>query len=321
MRILILGGSGFIGSNLADRLAKDGHEITLLDKNPPHQKAKNIRYVHGDITEKITMKKAFKNIDVVYHLASLLAKKGLPDAEYWKVNFEGTKNIFELSLSSKIKQLVYVSSAGIIKSTKNRPLKEGDPFEPDNAYKQTKIACEKFLTSKSDKLNITICRPESAYGPRDMGTVGLVKMIKNGRFIMPTSGKNLINPTYVSDIVQGFELVLMNEKAWGKTFIFAGKEIVTSRKFMEIMAELVDRKVSNLYIPEIISQAAATSLDFLGKHFKFTPPFSRLDLEFFQMNRFFDTSLARKDLGYKPGVGLKKGMKRTVEWYAENGFL
>jgi len=321
MRVLVLGGAGFIGSCLVESLTKDKHDVVVFDKKDDEKTLKETEYFHGDITNKESMAQAFKEVDVVYHLVSLLEKWDTPEEDYWNVNFEGSKNVFDLSVENGVKQLIYASSASVIGPVTSEPLDENDPYDSSSTYKKTKIEVEKFLLSKASSIPITIIRPELVYGPGDLHHLKLFKMIKGKKFVMPTPGKNIIQPTYVDDIVQGFRLILMNKKAFGKKFIFAGNEIISSRQFVDMIAENLGAPVPKISIPAFISELASMSLEFLGKSFNFVPPITQSSLEFFTLNNAYDISFAKKELGYEPAVPLKEGINMAINWYKENGLL
>ena len=177
MKCLITGGAGFIGSNLVMRLIKLGHKITVLDNlstgrlsnlDPVKNK---IKFVNIDISvSKKSIKKYFKNIDWVFHLAGLadIVPSIKKPKRYFKVNVIGTKNILEASKNAKIKKLIYAASASCYGIPKKNPTDEKSKIDPQNPYALTKFHGEQLIIKWAKLYNMpnVSLRFFNAYGPK-----------------------------------------------------------------------------------------------------------------------------------------------------------
>jgi len=320
MKILVIGGAGFLGRNLIEAL-QDSHDVLCLDTKMPDEqwrKKFNVNCEVADVSNKISFRNFFKDVDIVYHLAALLEKPKIKKEFFWKVNFEGVKNSFELAKENNAKQFIYASTGSIGGPHKGFLPNEDSPYFAQSEYQKTKVESEKFLSSQ--EFPVTIIRPELAYGPGDMHHLGLYKAINGNRFFFIGTGEIIIQPTFFSDIVQGFLLVLNNQKAFRQKYIIAGDDMIPIRDFIEEIALQLDKKISPFFIPSFAGRAAGYFGDFAEKiGIKF--PLRSSTVNFFLVGNAYDNSKAKEELGFKPQVGFKEGIAKTVEWYREKNIL
>jgi nucleoside-diphosphate-sugar epimerase len=154
-----------------------------------------------------------------------------------------------------------------------------------------------------------------------MHKLKMFKAIKNGRFPLIGGGKSLLHPTYVDDIIDGFMLVVDNPAAFGKTFHLAGPKPVTVEYLTSVICTALDTKQCRLRIPTPAAKAAATGAEITARALKKTPVMTRYQVDFFSRDHTSDISLARALLGYQPNVNIEEGIKYTIGWYKEQGFL
>ena len=133
MKIVVTGGSGFIGTNLIKSI-KNKHEITVLDINPP--KLENISFVEGNITDQKFVEESIKDFDIVIHLAAAVGVS-YTDNEPVKTldfNIQGTKNVLRACEKNNIKKLIFSSSSEIYGEPLHLPISEDDPAIPITTY-------------------------------------------------------------------------------------------------------------------------------------------------------------------------------------------
>jgi nucleoside-diphosphate-sugar epimerase len=319
MKILITGATGFIGSRLAEKLACEGHEITALVRkasNAKFLKELGVKLFSGDIRIKKTLKGITKDMDIVFHLAGMLGKFGIPEKLYWDTNFRGTKNILEECLKQNVEKFIYCSSAGVLGPIKKPPADETHPRNPSNIYEKTKAEAEKLVLSYGENFSIVVLRPEFVYGPGDMHVYELFRVIQSGVF--PIFRKSFLHPTYIDDLVQAFELSM--EKAKDDIYIIAGERFVTVEEFADIIAKKLGISLLKIRMPAKLLRLSAVISEFLSKVFSFTPPITQSRINFFTENRAFDISKAKRELGYRP-IRLEEGLEKTIDWYKEVGLL
>jgi len=133
MKILVTGGSGFLGKRLVQSLAK--HRVTVFSRNRHEDLPERVDFAQGDVRDAAALEKAIKGVDVVYHLAICLNET---DPEMYDINTKGTKNVIDACRKHKVKQLIYMSSSGVLGETKI-PAKERFDYNPKTRYEKSKM--------------------------------------------------------------------------------------------------------------------------------------------------------------------------------------
>ena len=219
MKTIVTGGGGFIGSHLCEKLVKEGHSVTIIDnfsigRKTNLEKIKNkVKIINKDIRNYNSIKKLFKNVDNVFHLAALadiVPSIENPD-DYYSTNVTGTYNVLKLSYENKVKRFIYTASSSCYGIPKQYPTKETAAIDPQYPYALTKRLGEELVIHFSNvyKLNASSLRFFNVYGPRarTSGTYGavfgvfLAQKIAKKPFTIVGDGKQTRDFTYVSDIV------------------------------------------------------------------------------------------------------------------------
>ena len=224
MRTLITGGSGFIGSHLADLLIKDGHEVVVIDNlsngrldNIQHLiKNKNFKFHELDIINLTDIKPIFKDIDWVFHLAGMADI--VPSIEnpkaYYDCNVTGTFNVLESSRVAGVKKIVYAASSSSYGIPDNYPTPETADIRPQYPYALTKYMGEELMFHWGQTYNLPVIslRLFNVYGPRSRTTgaygavfgVFLSQKIHNKPFTVVGDGTQTRDFTYVTDVAAAF---------------------------------------------------------------------------------------------------------------------
>jgi len=175
MKILVTGGAGFIGSNLARQLLKDGHQVTILDNLSSGYKCNldncpAVDFVHGDIREEKTVQRVTEGRNVVFHLAASVGNKRSIDDPHTdsEINVLGTLRVLEAARKARVRKVVMSSSAGIFGELKTLPIREDHPTEPDSPYGASKLCAEKMglAWAKLYGMEVVCLRYFNVYGPR-----------------------------------------------------------------------------------------------------------------------------------------------------------
>jgi nucleoside-diphosphate-sugar epimerase len=328
MKCLVTGGGGFSGLHLVDGLLARGDEITALEleggEAVDHLERKGVRVVRGSVTDRDTVDAAVRDQEVVYHLASPFRQIYAPDSVYWNVDVEGTRNVLEAARAHGVRRVVHVSTQGVHGSLRETPGDENSPVSPNDYYCQAKAegerVCQEFIDAGMD---ITIVRPTSIYGPGDThGWLKLFRMVQKGRFLMIGSGQTLNHPLYVTNLADALIAAADSPNARGRTYVIADAEAVTLNGLVRAVADALDTRVTILRFPSYrLAYAAAAVIEAAFKPFGGSPPIFRRRLSWFRTNRSFSIDRARRELGYEPAVDLREGLRRTAEWYREQGLL
>ncbi len=310
-KVLVTGADGFIGSHLVERLVEEGCQVKAfvfynsfntwgwLDTYS-NGFMKNIEVIAGDVRDPNGVRNAVKDVDIVFHLAALIAipfSYHSPDS-YVDTNVKGTLNILQACRDYDIERVIVTSTSEVYGTAQYVPIDEKHPLQGQSPYSATKIAADKIAESfyKSFNLPVVTARPFNTYGPR-----------QSARAVLPTiitqllSGKNEISlgslhPTrdlnYVKDTCEGFIAIAGSERAIGKEInICNGKEIS--------MGDLAERLV------KIINPGAVIKSDE-----------ERQRPEKSEVERLMGSNERIRELtGWSPGYTIESGLEETINWF------
>ncbi|MBN2102393.1 MAG: NAD(P)-dependent oxidoreductase [Candidatus Aenigmarchaeota archaeon] len=296
MRVLITGGTGFVGNRLAKKLMKNGHEVVIFASYG--EAPKGAKLIKGDILNKKEVEKTLSPLpDVVYHLAAILDET---DPMMKQVNIEGTINF----LKKGIKRFILVSSVGVLGEAR-LPLDEDAPYNPDTGYEESKMQQEKLV--KESGIPYTIIRSTIAYGPNKFWS-DIIKAAKK-RYPMIGSGKNFWHLIYVDDMVDALALALKPE-AKNEIFNIADGDPKTYREIYKDIADALGVEMPTKTVPVFLAKLLARLKEKRRESDTTTKVSSITRLV---RNRIVDISKARRVLGYKPKYDFKTGIRKTIK--------
>jgi nucleoside-diphosphate-sugar epimerase len=326
LKALVTGANGFVGSHLVEGLLSEDYQVTCLVRKTSNLRwlsRLKVEYVYADISEKDSLKNVSKEVDFIFHVAGLTKAKS--KEEYFKANYQGTKNLIEVCIEDnpQIKRFVYISSQAAAGPGKDgQPLDEISPCNPVTDYGKSKLQGERIVLGYSSKLPVTIIRPPAVYGPKDPDILGFFKVANKGLKTLFGKGESYISLCYVEDLVYGIILAAESPKAIGQIYFIADDQVYSWREAFQIIACVLDKKVITLRIPNAILFTVAFILEnifrLLGK-----PALINIQKvrEITQKYWLCDVSKAKKELGFSPKYKLKEGAEKTVRWYKEKGWL
>ena len=330
----VTGASGFTGSYLCKALKEKGYHVkALVRKNSNRQALEklDLEFIEGDLADPASLKGKVKDIDILFHVAALYRQEGVSKELFTKVNLEGTRAILDEAVAAKVKRFVHCSTVGVQGEISNPPAKEDAPYKPGDHYQVSKLEGEKLALSyfqekkqekkHEKKIDGVVVRPVGIYGPGDTRFLKLFRHIYKGNFKMIGSGNVLYHLTFVEDLAQGIILAGETPAASGQIYTIGGNEYLPLSELVDILAQIMGKKVSKIHIPLWPVYTAAALCEMICRPLGIEPPLYRRRLDFFTKDRAFDISKAKKELGYQPRVPLKEGLTRTAQWYKENGWL
>jgi len=312
MKILITGGAGFIGSNLAKKLMDRKDKVVLIDnfndyydpklkqdRIKKYLKGYDFKLYKGDIRDAKLMERIFKNekIDKVMHLAAMAGVRySLKDPFlYEDVNIKGTMNLLEMSAKYKIKNFVFASSSSVYGNNKKMPFCETDSVDtPISPYAATKKCTELIahVYSHIYGLNVSGLRFFTVYGPwgrPDMALFSFTSNILDGKAIdVYNRGKMSRNFSYIDDIVSGIITVLDNPAKY-EIYNIGGDKEETLMRYIEVLEENLGQKAKKNLLPMQPGDVPSTCADI---------------------------KKLRK-LGWKPETRIEEGIRNFVDWYKE----
>jgi len=328
MKYLVTGASGFIGPYLVKKLNANGHFCRCLVRDPNKLQlaaSSNVEIIAGDVTRSETLKGIAENIDCVLHLATLghMSNFTVPPEMFLSVNVEGTENVMREALASGAKRIVHCSSVAAMGICKDNPATEESRCFPHHPYGKSKLKAEELIRSlvKNQRLPACIVRFSMVYGPgdwRDM--LKLTRLAKKGLFPKIGNRPKLTPLVHVDDAVQG--ILLAAEKGTpGETYLITNAQSEPFDRIRLILQEALGVRRFPLYAPEWMALTMASLIEKTFTMFGKTPPVARKNIESTIADRVFLIDKARRELDFEPKVDPKAGIKETVRWYMENGWV
>lgn len=325
MEIAVTGSTGFLGKNLIKAFVKSGYKVRALVRKSSRTddlKIKGVSLVTGDITDLASLRNFIDSSVVeVYHAAGILGHEKKTDAEFWKINVNGTKNLIEACSNKNIRRLIHISSAGVIGPVDEPPAGERSKARPSNVYELTKLEAEKLVIKLCPKKRIpyTVVRPEFLYGPGDKHVYKLFQAIKKGHFVLINRGKSLLHPTYIDDFLAAIMKIRKTKKTIDQTYIIAGPSPLSVKEIAETIGNEFGR-YNFISLPLGMARLAAAFFEIVNKC-GFPLIFSQGQVNFFTQNRVFTTKKAFVDFGFIPQTNFKSGVHQTINWYVKNKLL
>jgi nucleoside-diphosphate-sugar epimerase len=329
MKLLLTGGTGFIGSRLALEARRRQMDVVVtgLVRTEAEQARvaelgrAGVRIESGPLQEAEYARQVVTGRDTVIHLAAAQHESGVPDSYFVDVNVNGTRTLLAASREAGVRRFVYGSTIGVYGSAAEGKLDESSTPKPDNIYGRTKLAAERVVQEEAGGIEACIVRISETYGPGDFRLLKLFRAIDRGKFLMIGSGENRRQAMHVDDLIAALLIVATHAAAPGEIFVLPGDEVLTTRQMVEVIAEVTGRKIPRLRLPMWPFVAAATGFEAVFKPLGIDPPLHRRRLDFFRKSFVFSTDKARRVLGFQPRIAFRDGARDTAEWYARQGLL
>ncbi|HBF34980.1 TPA: NAD-dependent dehydratase [Candidatus Sumerlaeota bacterium] len=310
-KVLVTGAGGFIGSHLTERLVELGADVRAfvhynaqnssgwLDQSPRRDA---LRIIAGDITDGYCVREAARGVDVIFHLAALIA---IPysyhaPASYVRTNVEGTLNVLQAARDCGAERLVHTSTSEVYGTARQVPISETHPLQGQSPYSASKIGADKIAEAFQLSFDVPVVtvRPFNTFGPRQSARAVIPVIITQclaGNTVrlgnlLPTRDLN-----FVANTVEGFICAAVAEKAVGQTFnLGSGREISIGN-----LAQLIAR--------------------LMGKAVSIETESERLRPDKSEVERLLaDNSRACEVLSWTPKIDLESGLKITIDWMREN---
>lgn len=307
-RALITGADGFIGSHLTELLVREGYQVKALSQYNSFNYwgwledvacLKDIEVLSGDVRDAYYCKHITKDVDVVFHLAALIAipYSYVAPHSYVETNINGTLNICQASLENSVKRVIHTSTSEVYGTAQYVPIDEKHPLQPQSPYSASKIGADAIAMSffNTFDLSLTIARPFNTYGPRQSARAVIPtiisqiacgkKQIKLGD-ITPTRDFN-----YVADTCRGLLALAHCDRAIGETVNIGSNFEISVGDTLHLIRELMNSDV-----------------EFLTDEQRIRPQKS----EVFRL--WCDNTKIRELTGFKPEFSIRDGLQATIEW-------
>ena len=324
MKAFVTGGTGFIGSHLADTLisSDDYSEVRcLIRNNEKWLKDKDFTRVHGDLDDLPVLKKALKDVDVIFHIAGRV--KAPTYEELRHANVDATENLLRIAQKEGVPKMVVLSSLAAAGPSQDEPLTEDKPMNPISNYGKSKKEMEEVIHKASNgNTSITVLRPPAVYGPREDQIYSFLKMVN--KRICPIIGDGehpKISMIYVGDVINGILKAVDQTTKGVHTYFISGPEIYTWNQIRGTTSKVLGKKVLPIYVKPKIVKTIASTVEKAASFFGMYPVLNKEKAKELILEWTCSNEKAHRELGYTPQYSLGEGIARTIHWYQKHHWL
>jgi nucleoside-diphosphate-sugar epimerase len=313
MKCFVTGASGFIGNALVHRLIREGYEVkALIHKTKPKYYNNKTEYVYGDIKKYNSIKNYVKDIDFVFHCAAVVKDYGSSDI-FYKVNFEGTKNIAEACEEFNIKKFIFLSHIRY------------ESEEYTGYYSKTKTMAEEFLLNKYKKSGfpVVIIRPGNVYGPgATTWVLRIIRSIQKNRISLIEHGKGIFLHTYIDNLLDALMAVIKKPEINGETIdITDGDNSTTWKEYLNLLAGIAGKPTIKKNMSKKTALFIGEIMIFFNKIFKINPWVTPMAAHVLTNKNKVSIDKASYLLDYEPKVGFKDGIKQVEKWLRKENYI
>jgi len=335
-RVLVTGGSGFVGANLVTTLLDRGYQVRSFDRAPsplpPHRR---LEVLQGDITDTSVCAAAVDGIDTVFHTAAIIELMGGASVtdEYrrrsFAVNVGGTENLLHAGQAAGVKRFVYTSSNSVVMG--GQKISGGDETLPytsrfNDLYTETKVVAERFVLSQNSIGDMLTCaiRPSGIWGRGDQTMFRkLFESVVAGHVKVLIGRKSArLDNSYVHNLIHGFILAAQHlvpgGTAPGQAYFINDAEPINMFEFARPVVEACGENWPRIRLHGPMVRAAMTGWQRM--HFRFGAPAPLLEplaVERLYLDNYFSIDKARRDLGYEPPFTTEEAMSQCLPYYVD----
>ncbi len=316
INLLVTGGTGFVGAHLAKKLLASGHQVQLMGRD--FSKSQELIVVGAvptsvDLRDRPAVAASCLGIDAVFHIGALSAPWGRRE-DFWGINVDGTASIIEGCRRHNVKRLIYISSPSVIfdgrdhlNATEQHPC----PQRFTSIYALTKKLGEDLVNASN--LQTVIIRPKAIFGAGDRALLPrLIAAAREGRLPQVGDGNNLVDLTYVDNVVHALVLALESDKAIGKTYTITNDEHVPLWNVIKTVLRRLGLSDKLRPLPLSLVLAVATLMEWRAALTNQEPLLTRYSAAILARTQTYDITAAKRDLEYAPIVSVAEGIERTL---------
>ena len=323
MKILVTGGTGFIGSHLIERLLKRKFKVYALVRDPQNLKwlaGQPVTLLPGDLENLPAFPGDF---DCIFHLAGLT--KSLHINDYYRVNHQGTLHLLQAAAQQKKapRKFIFLSTLAVSgPSSSLEGVKEEEPPQPITHYGRSKLLGEEECLRFQERFPLAILRVSAVYGPRDKDFLPFFKIIKKGFLPLVRPGQRYLSICYIADLIQALELCLDKDFKSGEIFHVAHPQPISWDELGRQAARTLQQRVLPVIIPLWVLLGAALLYYFKDSLSHTASPLNLQKYkELKQKSWVADTSKIHRLLGFRAEYDLSRGLKETFTWYHQRHWL
>lgn len=321
----VTGGTGFVGSHVVEHLLDRGydHVRCLVRSEPKWLTNLDVEFVQGDLGSLSSLKRAVRGVEYVYHIGGLTRARSIDELR--QVNVEGTTNLIKSvdEVAPYVRRVLVTSSLSTIGRSDEPVANEETPLRPISMYGRSKAEMEEELRQWTSRLPITVIRPSAVYGPRESDIYTYFKSAAHRLTAMVGDGlEPEINLVYVTDAARGIVDAAEAESAAGNTYFIGSEKQYSWSEINEAVIDALGHRVFTVKVPESMVERVGTLFERGAGLFGKYPPLNREKArEILTGCKMCSVERAKEDFAYSQRVPLEDGVRRTVVWYRDHGWL
>ncbi|MGV8920745.1 MAG: hopanoid-associated sugar epimerase [Pseudomonas sp.] len=324
MNILITGATGFVGSAVARRVLREGHQVLALVRPTSDRRNLqdlNVQVIEADLTRPASLQRACEGCDALFHVAADYRLWAPHPEELYHTNVEGTRALFEAARQAGVSRIVYTSSVATLGIPKDGG--SGDELTPVSLddmighYKRSKFIAEEQAREMAAKgLPVVIVNPSTPIGPRDIKPTPTGRIVRDaiaGR--LPAYVDTGLNVVHVDDVAEGHWLAFLHG-AIGERYILGGHNLSLHQLLNEI-AEIAGRSPPRWRLPHSVVMPIAHVAEGWARLTGTQPIATVEEVRMSKKLMYFSSAKAQRDLGYQPGLA-RQALEDAVRWFRDH---
>jgi nucleoside-diphosphate-sugar epimerase len=327
MRVLVTGASGLLGSHVAELLSERGTQVRALVRKTSDRRhlatLRNVELFEGSVEQPDRVREAVDGVDAIIHAAGLVKARNTD--EFFATNVGGTSNLIDAARrrGRPLDKFVYVSSLEACGPSSDGTPVPAEQENPLTRYGRSKLAAEKVVLSAKDQVPSVILRPGAIYGPRDREILAVFQTIKRGLLPLVAGGAAKAVWIYATDCAEACIRAIDAPVAGGRSyFVDDGCGPLDQRQLFDDAERALGKKaLVRANLPTPLVQQIARGVEVFGRITNRPVMFTREKANMLIQHWVCSSEETRKDLGWEPRVRWADGIRRTMTWYRENGWL
>jgi nucleoside-diphosphate-sugar epimerase len=319
MRILVTGATGFVGQHLVRALLDRGHRVAMLGRDFSRAGAlldAGALRVQADLRDRAAIVAACAGCDAVYHVGAFSAPWGR-SADFYAINVVGTEHVIAGCRQHNVGRLIAISSPSVLFNGRDQPLlTDAAPYPARfiSTYSLSKkLAEDRVNAAIRQGLPALIVRPKAIFGPGDTTLLPrLIQAARQGRLPQIGAGRNLVDLTYIDNVVHALLLALDTPAALGNTYTITNDEHVLLWDVIRTVLHALGIPSQLRRLPLPVALAVAGLMEARARLTGREPLLTRYSVAILARTQTYDITAARRDLGYTPVVSVAEGVRRTL---------
>jgi nucleoside-diphosphate-sugar epimerase len=321
MRSLVTGGTGLLGSHIAEQLRRRGREVIALCRpgsDTAFLQSIGAAIVLGDVTDGRLLRDACRGVDVAYHAAARVGDWG-PWGDFVRVSVDGTQALLDAAVDAKVKRFLHISSISVYGHVDGagKIFDESAPVGVNvhrwSYYTRAKVEAERrvWAMHESGRMPVTVIRPSWLYGPRDRATLPrLIESIRTRKLKIIGDGTNRLNVVHAANVAEASILAAESDRAIGEAYNCCHDGVLTQREYFDRLATALGELPITKAVPYRVAYSAAFLMECFGHLFRTRKPPLVTRYAVWLMGRrcFFECRKLQEQLGWRSTIGYADGI-------------